>query len=544
MNDEPDGRTIRADDPRLSEWIDGRLPAAEAAIVARSVAASPELTRVVADLRRLKALLAAAPARPAPAGFVADVLTALDAPPRLAPGTAAASGGGPADSRIDAEWERIELERLADEIAEAREDAAMAETTAEPRRPWPWMTMLAALAAGLLVASFVNMPPLHSVLVEKDRDVALRGAGHPQEGLSRTVDEFFAESDGDAAAEAKPAEARSDERSAASRNTDLAADDLVKRAAPVAAAPAAENMQDEYGLAAGKNQTRKEALAESTESQSTAKKDAAMLGSPTPGSGDLAANTSAAEGGGGGGGGGGIDPRSRKDLQESLRNRRDTTAPLVVVVRGPEGRAEFSALLAARNISISREALPENGKRLLRNEKAELEQTIPPAGRQAGGQRAKDAAFGAPPGLSPVDEEVIAISGSPAAIGELLAFLEAGRGNGLDSKVGGSAEALKRLARGEAKQDVAVDKPAADRARGAGGPAGETLDRNAVDGEERARPPAKVDTAAEAPVTVLVRLVDIAPGNQAAGPTAAAVPAQEAAPAAGEAQGAGERQTP
>ena len=141
-------------------------------------------------------------------------------------------------------------------------------------------------------------------------------------------------------------------------------------------------------------------------------------------------------------------------------------------------------------------------------------------------------------------EEVIAISGSPAAIGELLAVLEAGRGNDLDLKVKGS---LKRLARVEAKQDVAVDKPAADRARGAGGPAAETLDRNAVDGEERARPPAKVDTAAEAPVTVLVRLVDIGPATAAAkpaGPTAAAVPAEPAAPAAGEAQGAGERQTP
>jgi hypothetical protein len=560
MNDEPDGRTIRADDPRLSEWIDGRLPAAEAAIVARSVAESPELTRVVADLRRLKALLAAAPARPAPAGFVADVLTALDAPPRLAPGTAAASGGGPADSRIDAEWERIELERLADEIAEAREDAAMAETTAEPRRPWPWMTMLAALAAGLLVASFVNMPPLHSVLVEKDRDVALRGAGHPQEGLSRTVDEFFAESDGDAAAEAKPAEARSHERSAAKRNTDLAADDLVKNAAPLAAAPAAENMQDEYGLAAGKNRTRKEALAESTESQSTAKKGAAMLGSPTPGSGNLAANTSAAEGGGGGGGGGGIDPRSRENLAESFRQRRDTTAPVVVVVRGPEGRAEFSALLAARNIGFTRR--PAEKMRELLAGKAATKPGAPPASaegerREAG--KADDLERNGLPkapqtGLADRaavesmsgTEEVIAISGSPAAIGELLAFLEAGRGNGLDVKVGGSAEALKRLARGEAKQDVAVDKPAADRARGAGGPAGETLDRNAVDGEERARPPAKVDTAAEASVTVLVRLVDIAPGNQAAGPTAAAVavPAQEAAPAAGEAQGAGERQTP
>jgi hypothetical protein len=369
------------------------------------------------------------------------------------------------------------------------------------------------------------------------------------------VDEFFAESDGDGAAEAKPAEARSDERSAAPRNTDLAADDLVKKAAPVAAAPAAGNMQDEDGLAAGKNRTRKEALAESTESQSTTRKGAAMPGSPTPGSGDLAASTRAAEGGGGGGG---TDPRSREDLADSLGNRRDTTAPVVVLVRGPEGRAEFSALLAARNIGFTRrpaekmrELLAEKaatkpgalsasaeGERREAGKADDLERNGLPEAPQTG--FADRAAVESMSGT----EEVIAISGSPAAIGELLAFLEAGRGNGLDLKVKGRAEALKRLARVEAKQDVAVDKPAADRARGAGGPAAETLDRNAVDGEERARPPAKVDTAAEAPVTVLVRLVDIAPGNPAAGPTAAAVPAEPAAPAAGEAQGAGERQTP
>lgn len=537
MNDETDGRAIRADDPLLSEWIDGRLPAAEAAAVARGVAASPELTRVVADLRRVKALLAAAPARPTPAGFVADVLAALDAPPRLAPGTAGGSVAGPGDARVDAEWERIELERIAGEIAEAREDAAVAETTVEPRQHWPWMTMLAALAAGVLVAVFVNMPPLHSVLVEKDRDVALRGEGHPQDGLTRAVDAFFADSDADGAAEAKPAEARSEERSAGPRNTDLAANDLVKKAAPVAGAPAVGNMQDEYGLAAGAGATRKEALRESIDSESNAGKGAAKPGSPTPVSGDFAASTRAAEGSGGGNG---TDPRSRKDLAESLDERRDTTAPVVVVVRGPEGRAEFSALLAARNISVSREVAQENenGKRLLRkrNENAEPEQTIPPGGQQAGGQRAMDKAIVAPPGRSLVDEEVITISGSPAAIGELLASLEAGRGNGLELKLRGN-----KAKQSVAKQDVAAEKPAADRARGAGDPAGETLDRNAVDGEALARPAAKVVDATEATVTLLVRLVNIAPGDQAAGPAAAAAPANTAA---GEAQGAGDRKEP
>lgn len=570
MNDETDGRTIRADDPRLSEWLDGRLPAAEAAEVARSVAASPELTRVVADLRRVKALLAAAPTRPAPAGFVADVLAALDAPPRLAAGTAARSAGGPADPRVDAEWERIELERLAGEIAEAREDAAVAETTSEPRQRWPWMTMLAALAAGLLVAALVNMPPLHSVLVDHDRDVALRGAGQPQEGLSRAVDEFFADSESDGVAEAKPAdakvaEARSDERSAAPRKTDLAADDLEKNANPVAAAPAAKKMQQKYGLGARENQVRDGDLAESTESENSIGKNAAMPGRPTLGSSDLAANTRPAEGGGGGGGG--TDPRSRKDLPESLGKRRDTTAPVVVFVRGPEGRAEFTALLAARNISFTRRPA-EKMKERLALQKAATKPGEPPGGadgdRREAGKADDLARNGLPkaPQAGVADraavesmsgtEEVIAISGSPAAIGELLALLEAGRGNGVDLRLrlNGSGDALKSNALVEAKQDVAVDKPAAYRARIAGGPAAETLDINPVDREALAEQKAKVDTAAEAPVTLLVRLVDVGvataaatPADSAAGPSSAAKAvgpaAPPAAPAAGEAQGAG-----
>ena len=43
---------LSADDPRLGEWLDGRLPEAEAAQVARLVAASAELTRLVADLHQ------------------------------------------------------------------------------------------------------------------------------------------------------------------------------------------------------------------------------------------------------------------------------------------------------------------------------------------------------------------------------------------------------------------------------------------------------------------------------------------------------------
>ena len=157
MNDPRSNPPLSAADPRLSEWLDGRLPAAEAAEIARLVAASPELTQVVADLRRQQAWLAGLPAATPPAGFVQDVLAALDAAGDEA-STAAA---------VEAEWRRIERERLEEEIAEAREDAA--EPAGGPlRHRWPWLALAGALAAGLLVAVVIERPAAPG-----RRDVAL-----------------------------------------------------------------------------------------------------------------------------------------------------------------------------------------------------------------------------------------------------------------------------------------------------------------------------------------------------------------------------------
>jgi hypothetical protein len=225
---------LSADDPRLGEWLDGRLPEAEAAQVARLVAASAELTRLVADLRRQKAALAAVPASPPPAGFVEDVLAALDADLATADD----------DAAVAAEWRRIERERLEEEIAEAR--AGAVEPADEPmRHRWPWMVLVGALAAGLLTAIVINRP-----VGQGDREVAL-GEGQRGDGERR-------ERRNEQSADQKPQAAVTDiwlEHAAAA---DKAAAALAAKAAPaVAAAPAPAAVESQVeSLDASESQVR------------------------------------------------------------------------------------------------------------------------------------------------------------------------------------------------------------------------------------------------------------------------------------------------
>lgn len=142
---------LSPDDPRLSEWLDGRLPPAEAALVAEEVMGSAELTRLVADLTAIKEAAAAAPGVEPPAGFVERVMQAV-----------VETGPGGDDDRIVAEeWREIETERLVAERAEADADADLepADGATVPRgRFWPWKSLAAALLAGLLVAGLLNLP--------------------------------------------------------------------------------------------------------------------------------------------------------------------------------------------------------------------------------------------------------------------------------------------------------------------------------------------------------------------------------------------------
>ena len=152
------------DDPRISEWIDGRLVASDADLVARAVAASPELTRFVDDLRLLKATVAEVEAAQPPAGFVRTVMEAVASESPVGAGD---------DPAVEAEWQRLEAERIAQEIEEARDDVTSAERQ-QQRPPWTWLAMLASLAAGVLVAAGLNLLPRQG-----GREVAMAPDGAP-----------------------------------------------------------------------------------------------------------------------------------------------------------------------------------------------------------------------------------------------------------------------------------------------------------------------------------------------------------------------------
>jgi len=155
--DSGDTSPLDASDPRLSEWLDGRLPAAEAAAVERAVAGSATLARLVADLRAIKEAARLAPAASPPAGFVDRVMDAVAAAP------VAAAGDVESDLAVEREWRALEAKRLAEERAEAEADLV---TQAAPTGPaagrmWPWLAIGSALAAGLLVTVLINRPDDH-----------------------------------------------------------------------------------------------------------------------------------------------------------------------------------------------------------------------------------------------------------------------------------------------------------------------------------------------------------------------------------------------
>jgi hypothetical protein len=217
---------LNPDDPRLSEWIDGRLSPPEAAAVERAVNRSPELARLVADLRAVKAAARQATAASPPPGFADRVMAAVAADKR--PPDDAAS-----DRLVAAEWRAIEAERIAEERAEAAADLAdeIAPARVAGRRPWPWLTIATALAAGLLATVVLNFPPRGpdevQVALETDR------AAEPlaeNEALRSRASRKAAESKPAAAPPARAAAvaAREPQRPAENRESLCKADELAE----------------------------------------------------------------------------------------------------------------------------------------------------------------------------------------------------------------------------------------------------------------------------------------------------------------------------
>lgn len=74
------------------------------------------------------------------------------------------------DAAVEAEWRRIEAERVAQEQEEARDEVPEA-TGATRARSWPWLALVASLVAGVLVALAVNwfsLRPTDGVAVGTD----------------------------------------------------------------------------------------------------------------------------------------------------------------------------------------------------------------------------------------------------------------------------------------------------------------------------------------------------------------------------------------
>lgn len=60
------------------------------------------------------------------------------------------------DPAVEAEWRKIEEERIAEEVEEARED--LLDADAKPGRRWSWTAVAVALVAGLVLAAVLNSP--------------------------------------------------------------------------------------------------------------------------------------------------------------------------------------------------------------------------------------------------------------------------------------------------------------------------------------------------------------------------------------------------
>ena len=175
-------------DPRLSEWIDGRLSTTEAAEVEQIVRQSPELTRLANDLRAIKRALSQSKTHAPNASFVQGVMQAIDA-------AVEQSESGGENQKIADEWQHIEEQRIAEERAEADEDASAVEESAGPEkmlpthwnRYWQILALSGALAAGVLVSIVIDKSRSEKNLGEETAQLQKKQSASPSPALPRSL---------------------------------------------------------------------------------------------------------------------------------------------------------------------------------------------------------------------------------------------------------------------------------------------------------------------------------------------------------------------
>ena len=181
-------RLMMLSDPRLSEWIDGRLSTTEAAEVEQIVRQSPELTRLANDLRAIKRALSQSKTHAPNANFVQGVMQAIDA-------AVEQSESGVQNQKIANEWQHIEEQRIAEERAEAGEDASAVEESAGREkmlpthwnRYWQILALSGALAAGVLVSIVIDKSRSEKDLREETALLQKKQSASPSPALPRSL---------------------------------------------------------------------------------------------------------------------------------------------------------------------------------------------------------------------------------------------------------------------------------------------------------------------------------------------------------------------
>ncbi len=181
-------RLMMLSDPRLSEWIDGRLSTTEAAEVEQIVRQSAELTRLANDLRAIKRALSQSKTHAPNASFVQGVMQAIDA-------AVEQSESGVQNQKIANEWQHIEEQRIAEERAEAGEDASAVEESAGREkmlpthwnRYWQILALSGALAAGVLVSIVIDKSRSEKNLGEETALLQKKQSASPSPALPRSL---------------------------------------------------------------------------------------------------------------------------------------------------------------------------------------------------------------------------------------------------------------------------------------------------------------------------------------------------------------------